>query len=280
MSVKIPNTAFLTFDYGKNKSGTAISNSTDFMNVESVSINKTCLSENYFMGDLITYIISVNNNSNIPVFNVKIKEDIGNDSATNLKYMGFFKYYVNGTPCEISPPKTYSDKTVFEISSLPALSNALLIYSASVADSAPLKIGSSIKNNSSLILPSTGKTLSATHNLSVRETADVKIIKQIKSFSKNSAVYSLRIYNYGNISAENLTLNDKSEHIFSKLQIKINNKNLLDGDYSYNSGKLQIPAYGSKFSMSVPPAEFAKDILSEKIVAVPGMIEVLVEGEF
>lgn len=287
MSVKIPNTAFLTFDYGNNKTGTAISNSADFTNIESVSIDKICLAESYFSGDDITYIISVNNNSNIPVFNIKIKENIGNDSSdksstptTDLKYNNSFKYYVNGSPHEISSPKTYSDKTIFEIDALPALSNALLIYSASITDNAPLELKSSIDNSSSLILPALGKTLIANHTLKVRETADLKIIKQIKSFSSNNASYTLRIYNYGNISAENLTVNDKCEHIFSKLKVKLDNKNISDSDYTYNSGKLQIPSYGSKFSISVPEAKFTKDTSSQKNVIIPGTVEMLIEGEF
>ncbi len=279
-----PTAASVTFDYGDNMSGIALSNSTDFIDVESVSLEKYCLSENYFFGDNITYIIEIKNNSYAPLFNLKIKEDMGNTKTVNdsssyslLKYAENFKYYINGNSAEIADPKTYSDKIIFEIGVLAALSNAVIIYSAKVTENAPLNVGASITNCSSLIIPSTGKTLESSHTIKIRETADIKTIKQIKNFSGGTVTYGISIYNYGNIPAKNITVKNSFERKFSSLKVKIGSKILGNSDYTYSSNELQIPSYSSKHSISVPEARFIKDEISGKFGIIPGSMDIIIE---
>lgn len=280
------NAASVTFEYGDDKSGTAISNSTDFVSSESILLEKSCLSEDYFLGDKITYIIDIKNNSDIPIFNVKIKENMGESktegtsvSSSPLKYADAFKYYINGNRAELSAPKIYSDKIIFEIDVLPALSAATIIYSAEITEYAPLKVKSSITNNSSLIIPSTGKTLEASHTIKVKEIADIKTIKQIKNSIGGNITYSISIYNYGNTPAKNIIIKDKIESTPSNLNIKVGSKTLSGSDYSLVASDLQIPSYGSKHFISVPEAEFIKDELSGKLGIIPGIIEVIIDSK-
>ena len=274
----------ITFEYGENKSETVISNCPDYINVESVTLEKFCLSQNYFLGDNITYIIDIKNNSDVPLFNVKIKENMGkskteieSNSYSPLKYSGAFRYYINGETAAISEPKVYSDKIIFEIDALPALSNASIIYTAEITENAPLTEKSSITNTTSIIIPSTGKTLKSSHTTYVKEIADIKTIKQIKSSCGGSVTYSVFIYNYGNIPAKNVVIKDKIEHTYSSLNIKIDSKPINSSDYSLNSSDLQIPSYGSKYSISVPEAKFIKDENFDKFATVPGIVEITIE---
>lgn len=274
----------VTFEYGENKSETVVSNWPDFINIESVTLEKFCLAENYFLGDKITYIVDIKNNSDIPLFNVKIKENMGNPKIDNdsnahspLKYSGFFRYYLNGERRELAEPKVYSDKIIFEIDVLPALSSATIIYSAEVTENAPLAEKSSITNATSLIIPSTGKTLESSGSINVREIADIRTIKQIKNSYAGNVTYSIFIYNYGNIPAKNVVIKDKHEQQASTLNVKVDSKALSSLDYSLSSDGIQIPSYGSKYSISVPEAQFVKDENSSKFVTVPGVVEVTIE---
>lgn len=276
--------ASVTFEYGNDKSGTAISNSTDFMSIESVALEKFCLAEDYFLGDKIAYIIDIKNNSEIPLFNIKVKEDMGkpkcadgSDSYTPLKYASAFRYYINGNISPGTEPKIYSDQIIFEIGAIPALSAVTIIYSAEITENAPLKAESSITNGSSLIIPSTGKTLSASHTIKVREVADIKTIKQIRKSYGAGVTYSISIYNYGNIPAKNVIIKDKIEHTSSNLNIKIGSKLLSASEYSLTSNELQIPSYGSKYSVSVPEAKFIKDEISGKFGIIPGSTELSID---
>lgn len=280
------NPTSITFEYGKNKSETVISNWTDFTNNQSLTINKSCLSGDYFLGDKITYIIDIKNNSDIPIFNVKIKENMGKsknddelDSIVPLKYGGNFRCYINGNAADIAAAKTYSDKIIFEIDALPSLSSATIIYIAEITDNAPLEAKSSITNTSSAIIPSTGKTLESSHTINVREIADVRTIKQIKNYSVSGVTYSIFIYNYGNIPAKNVTIKDKIENTFSSINIKVGSKTLNSADYSINTNDLQIPSYGSKYSISVPEAKFIKDEKSKKLGIIPGIVEVTIDSK-
>lgn len=277
-------TASVTFEYGNDKSGTAISNSTDFISAESIILEKSCLSESYFLGDKITYIIDIKNNSDVPMFNIKIKEDMAKQKSADdtnshspLKYANAFKCYINGNVAEITDPKIYSDKIIFEIDVLPALSCGTIIYSAEITENAPLKTKSSITNTSSLIIPSTGKTLTSSHTINVKEIADIKTIKQIKNSFGGGIAYSISIYNYGNMPAKNVVIKDKIESTSSNFNIKIGSKNVSSSDYALTSNYLQIPSYTSKYSISVPEAQFIKDDTSGKFGIIPGTTEINID---
>ncbi|MBR2578979.1 MAG: hypothetical protein IKE41_02435 [Clostridia bacterium] len=274
----------ISFEYGNNKSATVVSNWTDFTNIESVSLSKSCLSDDYFFGDNITYIVDIKNNSDMPLFNIKIKENMGKpksenntDSHAPLKYTGNFRYYLNGNLTELTEPKIYSDKIIFEIDLLPAFSSASIIYSAEITANAPIEVKSSITNSSSLIVASNGETLESSHTIKVKEIADIKTIKQTKNFYGGGLTYSIFIYNYGNLPAKNVVIKDKLEHTSSNLTVKVGSKTLGISDYSVNSNDLQIPSYGSKYSLSVPEAKFIEDKTSGKFTVVPGVVELSIE---
>ncbi len=281
------NPTSVTFEYGKNKSETVLSNWTGFTNTQSLTINKSCLSKSYFLEDKIAYIIDIKNNSDIPIFNVEIKENMGrikkadnSDVYAPLKYADTFRYYLNGNIMDIAPPKTYSDKIIFEIEAIPALSTACIMYVAKITDNAPLEAKSSITNISSVIIPSTGKTLESSHTINVREIADIKTIKQIKNYSASGITYSIFIYNYGNIPAKNVTIKDQLENTFSSINIKVGSKNLNSTDYSITTtNDLQIPSYGSKYSISVPEAKFIRDEKSKKLGIIPGVVEATIDSK-
>ena len=111
----------------------------------------------------------------------------------------------------------------------------------------------------------------------VKEIADIKTIKQIKNSFGGGIAYSISIYNYGNMPAKNVVIKDKIESTSSNFNIKIGSKNLSSSDYALTSNYLQIPSYTSKYSISVPEAQFIKDDTSGKFGIIPGTTEINID---
>lgn len=273
----------LTFTYGAN-SETVISNVTDLIVSDSIVLTKESLETNYFLDSNITYIISIENNSELPLFNVRLKEDLGtyptDDSpiyVTPLKYMDTFKCYLNGKIKNIENPKSYSDKIVFEIDCIPKASTLIIVYLCKANAKAPLSKNDSITNTSYLLIPSMQKSVVASSAITPLEKADIKIIKQIKKISESGVDFNLSIYNYGNTPATNVIIKDTFEQSFSKLKIFVNSQSVKNSDYSYLSNKLTFPTASSDYSISVPAATFSRDKTSGKFSINPGVMNILIK---
>ncbi|MGN1041387.1 MAG: hypothetical protein ACI4PJ_01440, partial [Acutalibacteraceae bacterium] len=217
MSQPNSGSTFLTFEYGA-QSGTAISNTANIMLEDTISISKSCLMNDYFLADNIVYSISITNNSALSVSKVKIKENLGtykinngSVSVTPLSYANSFEYYVNGVRQIIADPKIYSDKIIFDVISIPPTSTALLFYAVKVTDKAPLKSKSFIENKTLITSSLSEKSFEASHIINVRDNAEIRIIKRIKTskiISGGGIGYELLIYNYGNTDATNVAIKD------------------------------------------------------------------------
>lgn len=287
MSQSATGSAFLTYDYG-TKSGVATSNIADITSEECVKVNKSSLMSSYFLKDNIVYNVSVINNSKIPISKIKIQENLGtyklDDSpkyVTPLDFSGSFQYYVNGIKDTLSNPKIYSDKIIFNVESIPACSNISIFYTTVVNKNASLSLESHIKNTSTVTFGLSEKIIEASTDIPVKDNADIKIIKQIKSTSiipDSALAYELLIYNYGNTKATNVKIKDTSLPITSGIKISVNSEQLSPIDYSYSSGSLKIPSYGSDYQISVPAATFIQDKISGKFDIKPGITKILVEG--
>ncbi len=287
MSQPNSGSTFLTFECGA-QSGTAISNTANIMLEDTISISKSCLMNDYFLADNIVYSISITNNSALPVSKVKIKENLGtykinnaSASITPLIYANSFEYYVNGVRQIIADPKIYSDKIIFDVISIPPTSTALLFYAVKVTDKAPLKSKSFIENKTLITSSLSEKSFEASHTINVRDNAEIRIIKRIKTskiISGGGIGYELLIYNYGNTDATNVAIKDTLIPEISAVKITINSRQLDLGDFSYCAGTLQIPSYGTKTAISVPAATFTHDEASGRVNVTPGYTEIAIEG--
>ncbi|MGN1043343.1 MAG: hypothetical protein ACI4PR_00875 [Acutalibacteraceae bacterium] len=281
MPTQILNSASLTFEYGSKKeevlSNAAFATLQDPLNMKLSSVENS-----YSFGDTITYIISVANNENKNIKNIKISNNLASHNInseitqkiiTPLSYTGTSKIYIGGKFFSEIEADIFSNKIVFNIEEIPALSNALIFYSTKVNKCANLNKGSYLKNTSSLTYDNMINSIESSHTIYINEKADVNLIKYMYPNSITSGeiiTYNFIMYNYGNIEAKSVAFSDEFNPAPLNLNVSVNSEPLSSKNYSYIDGKITIPSYNSDFSLSIPPAKFTQNKNTGIVTTTPG----------
>lgn len=289
----VSNTATLTFEYGSangSKIGYASSNVASTFFYEAISVNKISLGDSYYLNENITYIITIKNNSSSEVTGLKIKDNLGEynpnkyKSGLNfipLEYIGPSYIYLNGIFTGEISPAIEDGKLIFDIESLSSGSVLNIMYKVSVNDKALLKIGSKIKNTLQVFSDNTVDPVESSDFIKVAEKASVKIIKHMcpgTIVRGESVSYFITLYNYGNKEAVNVILNDVFSPIPKITKVTIDDILIPFSDYSYNEGVFVLPAYGSEFSLKIPPASFSQNSTTGVVSITPGTKNIILSG--
>lgn len=281
MPTQISNFASLTFEYGSSKEE-VLSNTAFATLQDSVNIDLSSVENSYSSNDTITYILSIINNSSRCIKNIKVSNDlasytinsgISQKTITPLSYEGTSKLYIGGKFFSDIEAEVLSDKIIFNLEEIPALSNALIFYSTRVNKNAELSTGSSLKSTSSLTYDGMINNIESSDTIYVKEKADVTLIKYMYPNSITSGeiiTYNFILYNYGNIEAKNVAFSDTFSPAPLNLNVSVNSDALSSKNYSYINGEIKIPSYGSDFSLSIPPANFIRDENNGAITTKPG----------
>lgn len=281
MPTQISNFASLTFEYGSNKEE-VLSNTAFATLQDSVNMSLSSVQNSYSLNDTITYVLSIINNGNRNIKNIKISNDLASYTInpgitekiiTPLSYTGISKFYISGKFFSDIEAEVLADKIIFNIEEIPALSNVLIFYSVKVNKNAELSTGSFLKSTSSLTYDGMVNNIESSDTIYVREKADVTLIKYMYPNSITSGeiiTYNFILYNYGNIEAKNVSFNDTFSPAPLNLNVSVNSDALSSKNYSYINGEIKIPCYGSDFSLSIPPAKFVQDKNNGAITTKPG----------
>ncbi len=281
MPTQISNFASLTFEYGSNKEE-VLSNTAFATLQDSVNMSLSSVENSYSLNDTITYVLSIINNGNRNIKNIKISSDLASYTInsgiaekiiTPLSYTGVSKLYIGGKFFSDIEAEVLSDKIIFSVEEIPALSNVLIFYSTTVNKNAYLNTGSFLKNTSSLTYDGMINNIESSDTIYVREKADVTLIKYMYPNSITSGeiiTYNFILYNYGNIEAKNVSFSDTFSPAPLNLNVSVNSDALSSKNYSYINGEIKIPCYGSDFSLSIPPAKFIQDTNNGAITTKPG----------
>lgn len=289
----ISNTATLTFEYGStngSKIGYASSNVASTSFYEAISVSKTSLGDSYYLGENLTYIITIKNNSSSEVTGLKIKDNLGeyNSDEYNsglkfipLEYIGPSYIYLNGIFTKEISPTIKDGKLIFKIENLSSGAILNIMYKVSVNDKAPLEIGSKIKNTLQVFSDSIVNPIESSSFIKVSEKASVKIIKHMcpgTIVRGENISYFITLYNYGNKEAVNVVLNDVFSPIPKITDVTIDDNLVPFSDYSYNDGVFVLPAYGSEFSLKIPPASFSQNNITGVVSINPGTKNIILSG--
>lgn len=290
MSNKISNTTSLTFEYAHGEASSHLQMSTTAMMSEEIDISLVSLEKNYYQNEPITYITAINNNNNSKIENPTITSNLGSyekktskdfTHITPLDYVGPSYLYINGVFQNQIEPEIESDKITFKPTSIPEKSTALIIFKTMANQFPPLSLNSKIENKISLKLPDSQNTFKISHTLPIAEKAILKICKNISPqfFSRGETIeYSINLYNYGNVAAENVKITDTFDPAPTLTNIKINGKDISSADYSYINGVFNLPIYGSNLNITVPSAEFETENNSCQISIRPGVTNIIIKG--
>ena len=282
----INNQAQISFHYGAH-TGSAISNIASTNLEGPLTASKNALESVYHRDEQITYIITMSNTAATALSNVVIVDNLGTTplgsiSITPLDYIGPAMLYINGAFISTLSPTIATESVTFTVPTLPAHSNAMIIYAAKVNDQAPLAIGSLIINESTLTADGLTDPINAVKVLVVDAYADVDIIK---AMSPNPVIdgslltYAFTMYNYGNTLASSVVLSDTFNPAPESISaVSVNGTPVTTSDYSFVGGDFTLPASASSYSLTIPAATFTRDPVTGIVTVSPGTTTVEVSG--
>ena len=266
---------------------TKVSNLAEIGLESAISFTKTTLGDNYTEDEAVTYILSMTNTSATPISNVSISDDLGTFAEgtlelTPLTYSPPALLLINGQ--DVSTQLTVNTATpgelIFTFPTLPAGATANIVYRASVNEYAPLDLGSSITNTATLTSDSDCADGSATATVNALSTANVSVFKQMSPnpvVCGDTVTYTIRVYNYGNIPAEDVVLSDTFSPAPENITVTRGGTLLPATDYTYTNGTLTVPST-EQSPVTVPAATFIRDVNTGIVTVIPGMVEYIITG--
>lgn len=276
------NQATLTYS-----GGVASSNIVSGEITATMTVTKTAVGDTYSAGDTVTYVISINNTGSSALTNLTLSDDLGAypfgaGTLRPLDYVdGTVLYYVGGV-LQAAPAVTSTDGLVITGISVPAGSNATVIYSAEVNSFAPLAAGSVITNTAT-VSDDSKVTVTATETITVDGKADLSISKALSPdvVSENGTItYTFVIENKGGAEAgadANIVLSDTFDPILSGITVTLNGAPLDAGTgYTYDESTGAFATVAGV--ITVPAATYTQDVTSGVWATDPGTTTVTVSG--
>lgn len=251
-----------------------------------LSASKNALTDSYRVGDRVTYVIGIVNASSTTQTDLTVTDNLGAytlGTATlyPLTYVdGSARIYTGGV-LRGEPTVTAGLPLIFSDLTVPAASNLLLIYEASVNDTAPLGTTDSIINTATV--NGTGLTASITISETINAAVgpDLTITKSIEPIPVNAngtVTYTFTIRNFGNTAAtaaDNVAVTDTFDPALSGLTVT------LDGtvwtapaNYTYTNNLFaSVPG-----QITVPAATYTQSAETGAWTITPGTVVLRVTG--
>ena len=266
---------------------TKVSNLAEIGLESAISFTKTTLGETYGEDEVVTYILSMTNTSTSAITNVSITDDLGTFvfgtlELTPLTYAPPALLLIDGqdVSAQLTVDTATAGSLVFSFPTLPAGATANIVYRAAVNEYAPLDVEAGITNTATLTSDSDCADGTASATITAVSAANVSVFKQMSPnpvICGDTVTYTIRIYNYGNIAAENVVLTDTFNPAPTNITVSRDGVLLTGTDYSYVNGTLTVPA-GTTTAVSVPGATFVRDATTGIVTVTPGMVEYTITG--
>ena len=250
---------FATLSYN---GGTVSSNTVTGEILESVTAEKTAVTQEYAAGETVSYALSLVNGGSAAV-TVSISDDLGayTFGETTLYPLacraGTLQLFVNGV-LQPAPAVTAGPPLVVSGVEIPAGGSAVLVYETEVTAYAPLASASVITNTATVTGGGVGVPLTASATVGTRDQAALSISKAVTPASVPAGgelSYSFEIVNTGNTAAgadDAAVLSDTFDPVLSGLQVSFNGQSWARStNYSYDEtggvfatlpGQITVPA--------------------------------------
>ena len=254
--------------------------------VEVLTLTKASLNTDYTVGDTVTYILSVINSGAAPFTGVSITDDLGSytfgtETLTPLSFIdGSAVLYVDGVAQPVNADAT-ANQVVFSGFTVPAGSNALISYRATVNNFAPPETGSEIVNTATLTATGLSTPVTATESVPVNTAPVLSITKAVcpDSVPENGQLtYTLTVINTGAEEAsENVTVSDTFNPILSNITVTYNGTPWTEGvNYTYDETTGVFTTLDGQ--ITVPAATFTQDAVTGVWTVDPGSAVIRITG--
>lgn len=256
--------------------------------VEVLSAAKNALDDNYRLGDVITYVVSIVNSGTTAINNITITDDLGTytvgaTTRTPLTYVdGSMNYYANGV-LQTDATAVAGPPLVISGVDIPAGGNVVVLYEARVNEFAPLTANTTITNTATISGTGLTSDILVTDTITAATAPQLSITKSInpETVPENGQLtYTFIIQNTGNTAAvatDNATVTDLFNPILENITVALNGVAITEpAQYSYNeaTGLFQtVPGV-----ITVPAATYTQDPVTGQWNIVPGVTVLTVTG--
>ena len=256
--------------------------------LEVVSAVKTAVGDTYSADGTVTYAVSVVNTGATAITGLTVTDNLGaytqgTETRTPLTYEdGSVRLFIGGV---LQPAPTVTSASPLTVSgiTLPADSDAVLLYSATVNDYAPLGVGESIVNTATVTGGGIPTPLTATETIVPEEGPSLRITKSLEPVpvaENGTLTYRFVIENFGNVAAiatDNLAVSDLFDPILSGITVTLDGTTLAEGTgYTYSEATGQFATLPGQ--ITVPAATYAQDPVTGVWSVTPGTAVLTVSG--
>ncbi len=256
--------------------------------VEVLSMTKTAIADTYTDGDNVVYVINIVNSGTLPFTGLTLTDNLGAYTVGEKIYVpltyntGTLRYYTGGT-LQTTPTVTAGNTLEISDFSVPANSNATIVYQVKLNEFAPLAAESSVTNTATLTGGGITTPITATETINARSEAVLTISKALcpSTVTENGEVtYTFVIQNTGNtaaVAADNASVTDTFNPILNGLSVTFNGTAwTLGDDYAYNTATGEFATVPGK--ITVPAATFTQDTETGVYTITPGTAILTVKG--
>ena len=246
MATTITNEAQTTYQYeGSSETLTAESNVNSVVLLDSsgLSLTKTASPTEFLAGDIITYNVTITNNSSSYLNGVRIIDNLG---AGYLAYIsGSGRLSTSSQSYAVNPIST--NPLTFTLQQLPVGASMTLTYRAQVVFSLPSTVTSITNSVNGIGYTSTGTINGSTSStIQKKNSVSVTLSKSAsaESISENTPItYFLTHVNNNSVNARVLSVSDQlpSNFVLQTVQVKQGNQQtqtLSSSDYNLSSSNL------------------------------------------
>ena len=254
----------------------------------SISAAKYAVEETYTQGEVLTYVISLVNTGTSPLTDLTVTDDLGAYTAGGstrvpLDYVeGSLVYYVGGTR-QATPAVTATSPLTVTGITVPAGSDAFLVYQARVNEFASPATGAAVTNTATVTGASLSSPITARETVTAAGEAFLTIDKTLNPTTVSEGdrlTYTFVIRNFGNtpvVATDDAVVTDTFDPILSDLTVTFNGAAWTEGvQYTYDEATgvfATIPA-----NITVPAATYTQNPATGAWSVVPGVSTLVVVG--
>lgn len=256
--------------------------------LEVITATKTALSDTYRPGETVSYAVNITNSGTLPYTDLTVTDDLGaytfgDTTLVPLTYNeGSARLFINGVlqpapTVTAGPPLTVSGLTI------PADSNATLIYSATVNEFAPFDADSTITNTVTVTGGGLTTDITAQATVSTAQGPQLSISKALcptTVVDNGEITYTFVIQNTGNepaIATDNLAISDTFNPILDITSVLFNGTAWTEGtNYTYDEATGTFATLPGQ--ITVPAATYTQDPTTGAFVINPGTATLTVTG--
>ena len=277
------NQATLTYNGSSTNSNIAYGEILDV-----VSATKTAVEGNYTPGSLVTYVVTLRNTGGTVLSGLTVTDDLGGmdyngTTVYPLTYEeGSATFFVGGVP-QPAPAFTAGPPLVFSGISIPAGSDAVLVYQARVNAYADPAAGGTIVNTVTVTGDGLNAPVTATETVTAAVSPDLTISKSItpaQVVDNDRVTYTFVIQNSGNeavVATDNAAITDVFNPILTALTVNFNGAAWTQGtQYTYDETTGVFTTLPGQ--ITVPAATYTRDPDTGAYSLTPGIATLTVTG--